>query len=358
VHFSDRTNTIGLGGALSFSGSPLLLNSHWARIARAANIMADSPRGHVHLLDPDDYQASFRGVKINLFFTHPGQFKARLSWVQLPHLVLVRANESRPRLAHVSLSPARTAIVFPTRLHPVQTWDGSILGSRSFVIHGPDGRLYQWTRGASNLGLIVLSTDYLVAQLKALGGSHFRLPPTGSVLQPSRFAAARLRQLHWRICQLAEDKPGIITREKVINALESDLLHALADCLTSNAPQDFRGTRRRHKDIINRFEDTLAAHSDRAHCTTEICAAIGVPERTLRVCCTEILGISAAKYMRLRRLNLAHSALNSCDHADTNVASIAQRYGFTELGRFAVEYRTIFGERPSVTLRRAQSQGR
>jgi AraC-like DNA-binding protein len=122
-------------------------------------------------------------------------------------------------------------------------------------------------------------------------------------MEPSRSAAARLRQLHWKACQLAEDKPGIITRERVINALESDLLHALANCLVSNAIQDFRGTRRRHKEIIDRFEDTLAAHSDRALCTAEICAAIGVQEPTLRVCCTEILGISAAKYMRLRRLN-------------------------------------------------------
>jgi AraC-like DNA-binding protein len=255
----------------------------------------------------------------------------------------------------MSLTPERTAVIFPTGFRPVQTWDGSILGPRSFVIHGPGGRLYQWTSGTSNFGLISLPTGYLAAQLKALGGSQFTLPPAGSILHPSRSAAARLRQLHWRVCQLAKDKPRNFTREKVIDVLESDLLCALANCLTSNAPQGIREARRRHKDIINRFEDALAEHPDRALRTKEICSAIGVLERTLRGCCTEILGVSAAKYMRMRRLNLARAALNSRNHADANVASIAQRYGFTELGRFAVEYRTIFGKRPSATLQRAKS---
>jgi AraC-like DNA-binding protein len=316
--------------------------------------MTDASFGNEDFSAPDDYQARFRGAKIKLVFSRQGKFNARLSWVQLPHLLLVHASESRPRLALMSLKPEQTAVVFSTRLHSIQTWDGSILGSRIFGIYGPGGRLYQWSRGASNFGLISVPTEYLTAQLKALAGPQFTLPPADSVLHPSRSAAARLRQLHWRVCQLAKDKPGIFSCEKVINGLESDLLCALANCLTSKAYQRVRKTRRRHKNIINRFVDTLAAYRDRPLLTAEICSAIGVSERLLRACCAEFLGISAGKYMRVQRINLVRVALNSSD-GNASVASIARRYGFTELGRFAVDYRTIFGERPSATLRRARS---
>jgi AraC-like DNA-binding protein len=82
-------------------------------------------------------------------------------------------------------------------------------------------------------------------------------------------------------------------------------------------------------------------------------AAIGVSERTLRACCHEFLGMSACRYLLLRRLNRVRRELLHSDPATTRIADQARRHGFTELGRFAVVYRTVFGETPSSTLRNA-----
>ncbi len=314
-----------------------------------------NPTTAITFSDPEAYQAHIRGPRISLFFNRPGQFKARLARIKLPHLLLVQAEESLSRLAHISGAPECVGIAFSTRLHSGQTWDGVRLGLRDLAFLADGDRLYHWTTGASSIGLISLRAKYLAAQLKVFAGEEFMLPPEGAILRASHSAAIRLRQSYWTAFRLAERKAGVLS-QKVITALEKDLLCALVNCLKGDAVKVKRRARRRHKAFIERFDDFLLAHSDRPPRVAKICAAIGVSDRILRACSAKILGMSAVRYMHVRRLHLARADLNSCDEPETGVANIARRYGFTELGRFAVEYRTIFGEKPSITLQRARSQ--
>jgi transcriptional regulator GlxA family with amidase domain len=62
------------------------------------------------------------------------------------------------------------------------------------------------------------------------------------------------------------------------------------------------------------------------------------------------LGITPLQVMRRCRLNGAHRDLRSAEPGSTTVATVAMAWGFSQLGRFAVEYRKMFGYRPSETL--------
>lgn len=111
-----------------------------------------------------------------------------------------------------------------------------------------------------------------------------------------------------------------------------------------------------HFQVIARFEDFLETRRYEPVYLAEICAAVGVSERTLRSCCQEYLGMAPIQYLWLRRMHLARSSLLGADSALKTVTEIATAHGFWELGRFSVEYRTLFGESPSATLKRAPEE--
>src|SRR6266851_3099686 len=309
--------------------------------------------GTATFADPDDYQAGIDGASVNLIVAGSGDFNARLTWLNLRRLRVLRASENLPRIAFFSLSPAQVFVSFPASPGPPLTYGGVGLQFGDVVFHSRGERMHQRTNGESQWGLISLPPEQLVACGKALTGLKITSPPAGRVLRPSRSAAVRLLRLHSKACRLAETKHKLIANPEVARALEQELLHALVNCLTAEDANGNVKTRRHHADIMVRFEDALTTRRSPQLNMPALCSAIGVPERTLRVCCTEFLGMSPTRYLLLRRLNMARSALRRADPATASVAEIARIYQFQEPGRFAVTYRTIFGEMPSSTLRRS-----
>ena len=83
----------------------------------------------------------------------------------------------------------------------------------------------------------------------------------------------------------------------------------------------------------------------------ELCRKAGVSERTMCEAFHTTFGMSPSQYIRMRRLNLVRAALCIAHPKQATVAAVGKRYGFRDLGRMAAEYRALFGEYPSQTLR-------
>jgi len=77
----------------------------------------------------------------------------------------------------------------------------------------------------------------------------------------------------------------------------------------------------------------------------------------LRSVFNETYGIGPIRYLRHRRLHQVRAALRAADPARRTVASIAADFGFWEFGRFAQEYKALFGELPSHTLANPRHDG-
>lgn len=303
-------------------------------------------------LEPDHYEASLRRAQIELIITCGAGFNARLTCAELHHLRLLRCAEDLPRIGYVFFPSWLACISFPANSDPLPKWRGVEMQAGDIMLHSLGDQLHQTTQGPSIWSLITLDPTELDHCCRTLFEKPLSPPPEGRVLRPAKRDAARLRRLHAQACRLAETKPKILAHPEVARAIEEDLIHALVTCLTGAKVNKKPAAKRDHAQVMIRFEEVLAEHLSRPLHMPELCEMVGVGDRTLRSCCAEFLGISATRYVLLRRLRETYRALRDADPM-VNISVLARRYGFTELGRFGGAYSTVFGESPSTTLRHA-----
>ena len=86
----------------------------------------------------------------------------------------------------------------------------------------------------------------------------------------------------------------------------------------------------------------------------QLSAIAGVSERSLRNAFYHVCTTSPKRYLRLWQLHQVRRALRSPVKVST-VTDVATLHGFFELGRFAGEYKALFGEAPSQTLQRSRT---
>ena len=301
--------------------------------------------------DPNEYGASVPGVALSLVLTEPGEFRGQVTWVKLPQVGLFRCSENLSHVSFASMTPGPVFVSFLARSNPLPIWQGVEMHAGEIVLHGGDSRFCQRAEGECRWGSIAVEPSALRDCGAAIGRQTLALPASARILKPPREAVSSMLLLHRQACRLAETKSALIAHPEVVRGLEHDLLYALVKCLSSDeAPRD-SGARRHHAEIMARLEQVLSAHEATPLTAAQLAAEVGAPERTLQACCAEFLGMSPGQYARLRRLHLVRRALRRADSYAASVSVIAKQYGFRELGRFAVEYRTAFGETPSSTLR-------
>jgi AraC-like DNA-binding protein len=303
--------------------------------------------------DPFPAQAAVQGADIEALPTARGRFFAEITKIRFDRLWMQRFHTTLPRVITLAHKADRKAIGFVTepispalRFCGIDVRPGDLIIGRSDVTH---------QRSDANIrnGDMSLSTSDLNAAFEAITGREFVGARQTTAIRPDPALMSRLLTLHKAVGQLAHDAPDVLATREVARSLEEQLVHLMVRCLADSAIAKATTGGRRHDAIISRFEDFLAAHPDQPLYLTEICAGIGVSERTLRAVCEEHLGMGPIRFLTLRRMHLVRRALKEADPERSTVTNVVTDHGFWELGRFSGAYRTLFGETPSATLRRA-----
>lgn len=146
---------------------------------------------------------------------------------------------------------------------------------------------------------------------------------------------------------------GMLSSALVVNDFEQLVMTSLLVSQPHNYSAALRARQVRiaPRDV-RRALDYIHEHAGEPIGLGNLVRASGVAGRTLLKHFRDFHGVSPMRYVRNRRLQRARDQLLGAEPG--SVSEIAVRWGFTHLGRFAVEYRRRFGESPSSTRARAQ----
>jgi AraC family ethanolamine operon transcriptional activator len=122
------------------------------------------------------------------------------------------------------------------------------------------------------------------------------------------------------------------------------------ECQASEPNQKGRPRLPRQK-IIRRCQELLEERDSELVFLGDLAATADVSERTLRKAFQEYYGMGPVRYLQLRQLHRVHHALSTSDPEVESVTGVLVAHGVWEFGRFALQYRVLFSERPSETLR-------
>jgi AraC-like DNA-binding protein len=302
--------------------------------------------------DPDEYAAAILAVNPELTVTERGQFTAKLIQIDLHRLWIQSAADNLPRIAHSTNSPGRAVVSFRIQPGPRLLTAGLEMQPTNIVRHSEGQSYYRCSSGRAAYGSMSLPVAAMVSFGAAIAGIDLTPPKDPVIHTPAPAAMRKLQRLHAAVVGLAENAPEIIASPDAARGLEQELIGAMVGCLASSKDSRSSLAQGHHAMVMSRFHRVVEEHLGEPLYVAEICKAIGVSERTLRMCCQEHFGIGPKRYLVLRRLHLARRALRQAAPDAISVTAIGTRYGFWELGRFAIEYQALFGESPSATLYR------
>ncbi len=306
--------------------------------------------------DPCEYGSLIRGSDVEVLVDARGDFRAKVTRLDLDGLWIQRGEENLPRIFRSCPPKDRVIVSFIMEdSSPVIRLGGIQVSSRQITVMSP-GQPSPWrSLGACKWGAMSMPAESFSRASLALGGEGV-IPKEPRVVTPPPLLMKRLQALHRSAGHLAEAAPEIVAHPGAARGLEQALVEAMFGCIKEGTSKGTAGTVR-HSEVMRRFEAVLGDNPDTALYMPDVCAIIGVPGRLLRACCAELLGMGPKQYLHLRRMHLARRALLRADPGSGTVTEIATRYGFWELGRFSVAYRSLFMELPSATLKFGRRSG-
>jgi AraC-like DNA-binding protein len=270
-------------------------------VPQSITLLFTDPTGFVAAIPYDE-------TSRHLVITGHGRFRARLTWVALNSLRLVAGEESLARITFVTVPNDMVLVVLRREPYSAPIWGEIVLQAQEMLTFGPGSRAHVRTDGPSRWATVLVPVRDLARYGRRIIGKTFTGPNcTHRWVRPS-VSYRNLRYLHTAAIRAVETGHPELISEEAAHGLDQQIMEALVECFSVDPIVAHTPTMRRYCDIMARLEALLDRHYNGRIMIAELGAALGVSPWTLGRACQIHLGISAASYVRLRRMQRRHPA--------------------------------------------------
>lgn len=236
--------------------------------------------------------------------------------------------------------------------------DGHALEDNSLIYLKHDQPFTFASRQATRWAGVTIGLNDADAGSKMFDAEHIMTtldPGTRAQSEPQHLD--RLRQLVSRI-SIEDGSVGFHDPAASSAAQEEVLAAVLRTIEASTATRDRHVGRPQvsRNRVIARTLALIEARQGKPMFIDDLCQATEVSERTLRNVFHEYFGVGPMRLLKVRQLLEIRAALLAGDPAHDTVARIAASFGVWDFSLFARNFKALYGESPSESLRRASTK--
>lgn len=303
--------------------------------------------------DVDEQAALLRGWNQSYSQLSAGAFNGTISETSFAGLHMFMEQTDSELFQTGELPPNLCAVGVPLRVGGVANFCGAATaGEALHVFSGRNGFEFHTPCGLVMAGIVVdiddlasaLSDDEQVSVFATLTDAHLR--------RARLSLADGLRHHIVSAFEVVRDDPLFASNADHVHALKTALVSTLAQALVDDQPDTSPSIAPAKRWlIVATARELIMDHPDTPMTIADLCRALGISRRNLQYCFQDVLGISPASFLRIVRLNGARRAIKT----SKSVTDAATTWGFWHFGRFAHDYKAMFGELPSETYRRSHA---
>ncbi|MFC1560350.1 helix-turn-helix domain-containing protein [Pseudomonadota bacterium] len=139
--------------------------------------------------------------------------------------------------------------------------------------------------------------------------------------------------------------------EDYLDYYEQELADRLIRVLTYNHQPMHKQRIRKRESALKVAEDYIATTDVDYLTVPELCAVSRVSERTLEYAFQERYGLTPKRYLLVHRMNNVRKQLRAANPETSQIVELARQNGFWHMSAFSSDYKKLFAELPSETLR-------